>query len=141
MSVPLEVNDTFCVLESDEDDVYKDMVRVHEEFRKVGDQLLPEGSLCRVTCNQRAIYLVVRGGGKHPPKRAIWMDERTRTRLNITLRKEYRFTLRRSGVWGGFWSAIRSSDMSYRIMAVLGLVSVVLGVAGCVLGILGFVGK
>jgi len=68
------------------------------------------------------------------------MDERTRDRLGVAVGEPRVFELRKAGLWGGLCWALRASDMSYRIMAILGLVSVGLGLIGLLLGILGFTG-
>jgi hypothetical protein len=126
------------VLMIGEGDVYKDIVRVNETFRIIGGKLLTEGSLGRLTCRERSVYVVIRGN-QDREEAAIWMDGRTRDRLGISAGQQYEFGLRKAGCWGSFRWAIGSSDMAYRVMAYLAVLSVILGAAGCVLGILGFV--
>lgn len=134
-----EVNVDLRVLEIAHDDVYRDIVRVPEAFRKTARGTIPEGCICRVTCGSRSAYLIVRGSAKRD-ETAVWMDERTRSRLHVVAGNKCRLELRKAGPWGGLCWALRASDMSYRIMAILGLVSVGLGLIGLVLGVLGFTG-
>ena len=134
-----EVNVDLRVLEIAHDDVYRDIVRVPEAFRKTARGTIPEGCICRVTYGSRSAYLIVRGSAERD-EAAVWMDERTRSRLHIVAGNNCRFDLRKAGLWGGLCWALRAADMSYRIMATLGLVSVGSGLIGLLLGLLGFAG-
>jgi len=134
LSMRVKLNVTLEVREGRLSDVYKDIVRVHEGFRQVGGKTLREGSVCRVRCNRKAKYLVVRGNRRSSDD-AIWVDERTRRSLDITTGKRYEFTLHRAGLWGELCWAWGATDVAYRVIARMAVLSVLLGLIALGLGV------
>lgn len=66
--------------------------------------------------------------------RAIWIDERTRNRLDLKVGEEADFEFQRVGLLGQFLWAWNASDPAYRVAARMALLSVILGAIGFVLG-------
>ena len=116
-------------------DVYKDVARIPREFRmNESGRAIPEGAICKVRVAERSALLCMRGQDEHNNP-AIHLDERTRSRLGVSVRTTYDFLVEEVGWFGQFTWAWNASDPAYRIAARLGLVSVVLGFVGLILGI------
>jgi hypothetical protein len=132
--VAAEVNVTLQVLQIAQDDIYRDIVRVREADREANGETLPEGTLCRVTCNSGHTYAVIRGNLDRS-EQAIWMDERTRKKLAVELGQCYAFELRRARVWGGLCWAWQAADYAYRMTARMAVLSLLLGFIALGLGL------
>ena len=128
------------ILASAREDVYRDIVRVPEQYRldKKG-VVVPEGSVCKLTVAGRAAYAIVRGYTESMEP-SIRMDERLRNLLNITKGTEIEIQFALAGPWGEFLWAWNASDPAYRVAAKMALLSVALGVVGLLIGGLSFVG-
>lgn len=75
-------------------DVYKDIARVPESHRNdPSGRLIPEGEVCRLFVSRRSTYALLRGK-VDSSEAAIWLDERTRNRLDVTPGQEVDFELR-----------------------------------------------
>jgi hypothetical protein len=128
------------VEQADRDDVYRDIVRISERWRG-GDngRTLPEGSVCKITvAGARKGYAIVRGL-RDRQDRVIRVDERLRNLLGIKVGEEVELTLEEVGLVGQFLWALSASDVAYRVMARLAVLSVFLGVLGVALGVVGLV--
>lgn len=124
------------VKKSAEEDVYRDIARVPEVHRKDRKgKMIEEGNVCRLTCEGRSTYVLLRGKGDEA-EGAIWLDERTRNRLGITAGSQRGFEFCPAGIWGQTCWAWSASDPSYRVSARLAVLSLALGVAGLLLGLL-----
>jgi hypothetical protein len=120
-------------------DVYKDVARVPEDFRKDHNgQPIQEGTICWVTAGHRTALLSLRGQNEHGNP-AIHIDEKTRATLGVTVRDNLAFVFRKAGPWGTFKWAWQASDPAYRIATRLGILSVCLGLLGLALGVIGLV--
>jgi len=118
-----------------ETDVYRDIARVPEIHRK--DQTgrtVPEGSVCKLSTPGRSVYVLLRGVGDET-EAGIWLDERTRNRLSLSVGHQAEFEFHPCGLWGQTCWAWSASDPSYRVAARLAVLSVLLGVVGLFLGL------
>jgi hypothetical protein len=123
------------------DDVYRDIGRVSELFRKTKcGKLIPEGKICKVTVKNSCIYLILRGfsGSLDEKKDFILLDERTRRQLNLNVNDKEEFDFLPLGWFDQFRWAWNASDPAYRISARMGLLSVILGFVGILLGTISF---
>jgi hypothetical protein len=128
------------VIPAAREDVYKDIVRVHEQYRLAGDKrVVPEGCVCKISTPDKRAYAIVRGCGDGSEK-WIYIDERLRNTLGLTRGEEVEVRFEPAGFWGQFYWAWTASDPAYRVAARLGLLSVVLGLLGLVLGLLSLTG-
>lgn len=120
------------------EDVYKDIIRVSEQYRRdYKGRLIPEGTVCLIQVNSKKLYTILRGnleGGK----KEILIDERLRNRLNLNVGDEVDFIFKKSGLWGEFSWAWNASDPAYRICARLGLISVIIGIIALVISLFTF---
>jgi len=122
------------------EDVYRDIVRIPEQFRLDTQQaLVPEGSVCKIRTPKGTCYAIVRGSSGSS-QRAIQMDERLRNVLRVRVGEDVDLQVDKVGIWGQFLWAWSASDPAYRVVARLGLLSVVLGFLGLVLGLLSLKG-
>lgn len=130
------------VLRTDQGDVYRDIARVPEQFRKSPEgKQIEEGAVCKLKNGNRKALAIVRGKADREDKNAIWLDEKLRNRLELKAGesaiieiKPVRFLATERWAWS-------ASDPAYRSMARLTLISVMLGAVGLILGILGVVGR
>ena len=123
------------VQQAAKEDVYKDIVRVSEQYRAdTHGVIVPEGSVCRIVAAGRAAYGILRGLGSSS-ERVITIDERLRNLLHLSDGCEVDFHFKKAGFWGQFRWAWSASDPAYRVAARLALLSVVLGAIGLVLGL------
>ena len=117
-------------------DVYKDMARVPEAYRRTPSEVsIPEGTICRVYVGKKSRLLSLRGQTEHGNP-AIHIDERTRTALGVRTRETHNFNFCPVGFWGQFNWAWNAADPAYRIATRMGAVAVGLGVIGLVISIL-----
>jgi hypothetical protein len=111
-----------------EDDIYKDLARVHRADR--GD--LPSGQIYRLCANGNRKRLIVRGlQGVDAPNGAhgyIYLDEATRDALGVALESRYQFQITKVGWFGRLCWAWDASDPAYNVAARLGVISFFLGV-------------
>lgn len=125
------------VAQADREDVYRDIARVQERYRKdVNGVTLSEGEVCKITVEEtgRSTLVILRGRHGRDEK-ALWIDERTREKLKVSVGDETSFRLE-ADLWFGAWRwAKGSSDVAYRICSQLALLSVALGVLGLILGV------
>jgi len=68
------------------DEVFKDMVRVHEDYRTTDN-----GRICRITVNDRSTLASIRG--LETAEAAIRIDEHLRSRLKVAVGQSYTFAL------------------------------------------------
>jgi len=130
------------VVPAEREDVYRDIVRCAEEFRRdEAGELIAEGTVCRITVGPRSTLGLIRGvrGIEGDPTRPrIYLDERLRASLGVEPGSEVTVAFRTSR-FGEFWWAWNSSDPAYRAMARLAVLSVALGLLGLFAGVLGLV--
>jgi hypothetical protein len=120
------------------DEVYKDIARVPEFLRTGARGLIREGTLCKVTTNQRSAYLFLRGAGA-TQESIILIDDYTRGKLGVEVGETHSFEFDQAGSWGMLCWAWSATEPAYRIASRLAVVGVALGVAGLALGILSLV--
>jgi hypothetical protein len=125
------------VVRADQQDVYRDIVRIPEQFRQASDgKTLPEGEVCKITAhgNGKTAFVILRGK-QDSNEQVIWLDERTRNRLGVSPGDEISLEMKTVGLCGQWRWAWSSSDPAYRASARLALLSVVLGAVGVLLGL------
>jgi hypothetical protein len=120
-----------------EDEVYRDIARIPEEYRKAPNgQRVDRGNVCelfcRDTCKKAFIVLY---GSRHEGA-DIGIDNRTRKKLDVYADHRYDFELRASGFWGEISWALGSGDVVHRFSSRIALLSLILGLTGVALGIL-----
>ncbi len=128
----------FVVKQADQQDVYRDIVRIQERYRKTPrGVLVKEGEVCKIVAQETGLSAIVILRGRHGDDEAsVWMDERVRQSLGLSVGHEA-YLLLESHIWlGSLRWAMGSSDIAYRITAQLALLSASLGVLGLALGIL-----
>jgi hypothetical protein len=128
------------VEQADRDDVYKDIVRIPERWRSVDNRrTLPEGSVCKITvAGARKAYAIVRGL-RDREDQVIKVDERLRNLLGMKVGEEVELTLEEVALIGQLRWAWSASDVAYRVMARLAVLSIILGALGGALGLLSLV--
>jgi len=126
-----------AVKKSSVDEVYKDMARIPEEYRKDHNgRTIPEGRICKLKADSFSTLLSLRGK-QGCTDAAIFIDEKTRNELNLVEGSQVEFNIRQVWWIGQFCWAWHASDPAYRIAARMGAVSVFLGILGLVLGTMG----
>lgn len=125
------------VMPAAKDDVYRDIVRIPEQYRlDADDKVVPEGSVCKICTPDKSAYAIVRGYGDSTQP-LIYIDERLRNRLNMKKEEDdVEVSLVRAGPWGQFSWAWNASDPAYRVAARMSLLSVALGLLGLALGLI-----
>lgn len=109
---------TLKVKSADEEDVYKDIVRIPAKDR--GD--LKTGRIHRFSTSNGVAYFILRGSSPDNAGR-ILMDEASRDKLNLKASVECEFDIREARFLGQLrwmWSA---TDPTYRIAGQLGVLS------------------
>lgn len=133
---------TLRVVPAEKEDVYRDIVRCAEEFRRdAKGGLISEGTVCRISVGDRAAFCLVRGVrgiAIDPSRPLIYLDERLRVNLGVETNQEVDVSFRRTR-FGEFLWAWSSSDPAYRAMARLAVLSVVLGLLGLIAGVIGLI--
>jgi hypothetical protein len=127
------------VRKADDQDVYRDIVRVPENHRRASDgSTVNEGEVCEIKVRKtnRCVFVILRGK-EGCQDAAIWMDERTRNRLGLSHGEEVPLEMRPVNLYGQWRWAWSSSDPAYRVSARLALLSVLLGAVGVILGLVG----
>jgi hypothetical protein len=118
------------------EDVYRDIVRVPELYRKDSKgNTIPEGNICKISAKNGSIFAIVRGKGD-AGQESIWLDERERNVLGLAVGEEAEFKLKSVGFIGQICWGWRASDVAYRIVTRLAVASVILGIVSFLLGIL-----
>jgi len=124
------------ILASAKEDVYRDIVRVPEQYRiDERGAVVPEGSVCKLTVAGCAAYAIVRGDNESIEP-TIRMDERLRNFLKTTKGAEVEVQFAQAGRCGEFLWAWYASDPAYRVAARMASLSVALGALGLLIGIL-----
>ncbi len=118
-----------------EDEVYHDIARIPEEYRKDPQgQRISRGEVCQLRCKEtgRKVFIVLYGGSKGTE---IRIDNRTRRNLEVKVDHDYEFELIPSGFWGEVRWALESGDVVHRFSSKVALVSLFLGLVGVALGV------
>lgn len=124
------------VKKASKEDVYRDIVRVPELYRKdFKGKTIPEGNVCKISSKNNSIFAIVKGKGD-AEEESIWLDERERNLLGLLVGEEVEFKFRSVGLFGQICWGWRASDIGYRVATRLAVASVVLGIFGFLLGIL-----
>jgi hypothetical protein len=118
-------------------DNYKDTIRIHSTYRNG----LRSGRLAKVSVVGGLNTIVVVRGLSDEDSELIRMDLETRRRLQVSLEKEYDFTLRRIWPWQALKWACRSSDPALRVATWIAVLSFMLGLLSIVLSIIPFLTK
>src|SRR5438045_3886629 len=96
------------------EDVYRDLVRIPESFRKdPNGRRIRESTVCQIAVKDRSTLVSVRGLAEEA-RPIIRMDEKTRLDLGIIDQKEYEFVLTPVGWVKQFRWAWNSSDPTAR---------------------------
>jgi hypothetical protein len=120
-----------------EHEVYRDIARIPEEYRKdVHGQRVDRGNVCELLCKETGNKAFVVLYGSRREGAHIGVDNRTRRKLDIKPDHSYEFELISSGFWGEVRWALESGDVVHRFSSRIALVSLILGLAGIALGIL-----
>ena len=113
------------------DDVFGDMVRIHQSHRpgtRAGDVIV-------VWARGRHVRALARGAPANN-KTAIYLDMSTRGRLGVRLGEEVEFDITEADFMDEMLWALSATDAMPRIAARLGVLSFVLGLLGLVLGLI-----
>lgn len=128
------------VQQSKEADVYRDLARIPEQFRKDHrGHKITEGSICQVQVGEHRALVILRGSDSQEP--IVRLDERIRNRLGVENDQAYEFRLSKGGPCTPFRWAWRASDPAYQVAARLAALSVALGIIGVLLGLIAFCKK
>lgn len=131
----------FKISPSGKEDIYRDIVRVPEQYRRdKKGAIIPEGSVCKLTVAGRTVYVIVRGNIE-TIEPTIRMDERLRNLLMVDNHDVVEVQIARTRLWGQFLWAWNASDPAYRVAAKMALLSVALGLIGLVTGVISLVGR
>jgi hypothetical protein len=124
------------VHEALKEDVYRDFARIPEIHRidRSGKPIV-EGEVRRITFGSKTALVIMRGWSdtREP---GIRIDERTRNLLGVSVGQNIDVSFN-SVCFGVLRWALHATDIAYRIMAQLAILSVVLGLVGVLLGLLG----
>jgi hypothetical protein len=123
------------VVAADRDDIYKDIIRIPEPFRKDNrERTIPEGKLCKVRVMNKSVAAILRGY-KNSTEAIIALDEIQRNRLGISVDEDVEIDINVIGIIGEFQWAYRASEPAYRIAGKMGLLSLTLGILGLLLSL------
>ena len=121
-----------------QEEVYLDIVRIAEQHRlSPHGSAIEEGSVCRLRCGSREIFVVARGSPS--TERRIFLDERSRTKLGVDLNHTYDFEMTTVGMLGKLRWALQASDVRYSFPALVSVISICLGVPSVLLGVLSLI--
>jgi hypothetical protein len=118
-------------------DNYKDTIRIHSAYRSG----LKSGRMAKVSVVGGLNTIVAVRGLDDADRESIRMDLETRRRLQVSLQKEYDFTIKRIWPWQAVMWACRSSDPALRVATWIAVLSFALGVLSIVISIIPFVTK
>lgn len=121
---------TLKVFTADDRDVYRDIARIPEIHRDG----IKEGTMCRITYEQRSAFVAIRGMGERDD-RAIKLDDLTRCKLGVSKNVEYCFVVEELSILAQFCATWHTSDPFNRMSMRLSLISFALGFIGLALGI------
>lgn len=128
------------VQQAQKEDVYKDIVRVAETFRKnEREETIKAGMVCkmRLKSNKKWIYSILRGmNEKNSFGSSILIDDALREKLGIKLGREYEFVFKKIGWWSWWRWAWDATDPGYQISLRIALISLILGGAGLIFGVI-----
>jgi hypothetical protein len=123
------------VLTADREDVYRDIARIPQDHR--GE--IKEGAICRITREQRSVFVAVRGIGDRK-EALIKLDDKTRLALGVETGACYDFDIEPLNWVYQFFAPWHASDPFNRIAMRLSLISLFLGAIGLLLGFLALFG-
>jgi hypothetical protein len=118
-------------------DNYKDTIRIHSAYRNG----LKSGRMAKVSVVGGLNTIVAVRGLDDADRESIRMDLETRRRLQVSLQKEYDFTIKRIWPWQAVMWACRSSDPALRVATWIAVLSFALGVLSIVISVIPFVTK
>jgi hypothetical protein len=120
------------ILEAYDEDVYKDMARIHISLRSG----IRRGGLARIAVNGgRSEILAVRGIEREK-RDFIRLDFEVRDRLGVRLDHEYDFSIQPTSPFEQITWACRSSEPALRVATWIAIWSAVLGVIGITISVL-----
>jgi hypothetical protein len=119
------------VYQMNKDDIFRDMVRVHQSHRKG----ISAGQICRVTANNLTVLAVARGSPRNDVH-GIWLDDAMRSRLGLKEGTTEEFKITKASWYQEFTWLWRSSEPVNRTAGRLGIISFALGLFGFVLGLI-----
>lgn len=122
------------------DEVYHDIARIPEEYRKDPEgERIERGVVCQLFCKDTAkkTFIVLYGSTRDGAD--ISIDNRTRKNLDVRVDRSYDFELTRAGFFGEVFWALESGDVVHRFSSRLALLSFFLGVIGLALGIISII--
>lgn len=124
------------ITEAFDKDVYRDTARIPHKYREYKNgKVIIEGTICKVTHNNKSIYLIIRGD-LSSDESVIRIDERTRNALDVNINDKLDFTIIPCGIFGKLHWLWNASDTTYRLASKLAILSVILGLIGFILGII-----
>jgi hypothetical protein len=111
----------------EEEDVYKDIVRIPEVHRiDRNGKPIEESTVCWIYGTPHRSIAVLRGYQKSI-NAEIYMDERTRNRLGVKAGESYEFRFKRARLWGQLIWAWKASETGYRVASRLAVIGLILG--------------
>lgn len=121
----------FEIRQARQEDVFKDIVRVNENYRSGIDA----GLVCKITHMNVCCYAIVRGT-LDDGVAAIEIDERLRDKLLVKVGHHANLTIAKATWFGEQVWAYGASDPAYRVATRLALISFALGIVGLILGVI-----
>ncbi len=117
------------VHQANELDVFGDIIRIHEDYRKdKKGQDIDGGTVClvKVKETQNSVYAILRGLGDNKTNK-IKIDDNLRKKLGIDLGNNYGFEFKKASFLKTFIWAWNTSDTGYKISARIALVAFAVG--------------
>lgn len=118
------------VCKTNEQDVFSDIIRVHENYRKDGKgQDIDGGTACivKVIETQKSVHAILRGLGDIETDN-IRIDDNLRKKLSVDSGNYYGFEFKKAGFLKTFVWAFNASDTGYKISARIALISLAIGI-------------
>lgn len=105
------------VCQADEEDVYRDVIRIPKEYRKnIKGVEIPSGTICKVVVGNVPAYAIVRGKSQATDAN-IYIDAFLRKKLSVSLKEKINVSLSEANLIGKGWWALNTTDPGYRISA------------------------
>ena len=118
------------------EDVYLDIVRIPENYRRDSQgRLVPEGTIVKLIVSNGASKTVWLRGMEGETAPWIRMDDKTRNDLRVDRGRRYDFRIECANICGKLRWALHSSNPALGIAVLLGVISVVLGGLGLLVAI------
>jgi hypothetical protein len=117
---------------SKQNDVYKDVARIPEAYRRTAEgRPIREGTICDI-CTENGKVTVALRGLVDEPSPVIRIDDKTRNELGVVVGVNYGFDLRPVGLWGNVRWRWNASEPHQQMTNRISLIAISLAVGGLV---------